>query len=226
MHRAGRDPRLGEPGIDEMPGDSDRDKGQRRKRQHTQLLAQNRGEGAAPDARRTADGSCSRTRLPIGTAAPDAKPISQPRAVRARRRRSARRRRRGCRERPEASGRLSVAYAAVVGAAVAVMAACSARPGPRRGRPAAKLQRAYIGDDGPAVSRRDTRGVGIHDAVAIGDHVEEMLCRARRAADRNGRRAGSESRAARSCRCPGRQARDRVSSRCRSAPGRARAELA
>jgi len=40
-----------------------------------------------------------------------------------------------------------------------------------------ELQCSNIGGDRPAVVWRDARGEGVHRAVAIRHHVEEMLCR-------------------------------------------------
>src|SRR5581483_8987379 len=39
----------------------------------------------------------------------------------------------------------------------------------------AELQRAYIGDDRPAIPWRHAGRIGIHCAMAVGDDVEEIL---------------------------------------------------
>ena len=68
----------------------------------------------------------------------------------------------------------------------------------------AQLQGPDVGDDRPAVVGRDPRGVRVHRAVAVGDHVEEV---AERAASRSsvarGTTAAARSRAGRSS--PGRR---------------------
>ena|SRR5881275_2612269 len=43
---------------------------------------------------------------------------------------------------------------------------------------AAQLQRTFIGNYGPTVTRRNLRGIAIHCAEAIGNHVEKItVCR-------------------------------------------------
>ena len=44
----------------------------------------------------------------------------------------------------------------------------------RQGGVLAQLQRANVGDDIPAVARRNLRGIVGHDAEAVGDHVVEI----------------------------------------------------
>ena len=73
----------------------------------------------------------------------------------------------------------------------------------------------------PTIVGRNASGEGIHRAIAVRDHVVEMLRRAPGAADRCGRTAERESRAARPFRCRRRARSGTACSRCESAPGRA-----
>ena len=101
-----------------------------------------------------------------------------------------------------------------------ITAASPARPAPRHLRALRELQGADIGRDGPAVLRLDAGRIGIHHAVAVRDHIEEMLRRRGPQAGRVVGRRAWESRAPRSCHRPGRRARGRACRRSRIAPAR------
>ena len=89
----------------------------------------------------------------------------------------------------------------------------------------AELQRADIGDDGPAVVRRHPRGVGIHHAIAMGDDVEEMLVGGR-AQPVAWKLADAACRAATIMPWPSPRGRDKARRRYRSARARASSNAA